>query len=108
MPGESPPAHLSDEMQAWYRQIAGDYELQSHHYRLLQAACEAWDRMQEARRILQRDGVCLYLKSGRVVKHPAVSVEENARLQFARLVRELALEEEAPIESPPPRLAYAG
>jgi hypothetical protein len=53
MPGESPPAHLSDEMQSWYRQIAGDYELQSHYYRLLQAACEAWDRMQEARRILQ-------------------------------------------------------
>jgi hypothetical protein len=64
--------------------------------------------MQEARRILQRDGVCLYLKSGRVIKHPAVSIEENARLQFACPVRELALEEEAPIESRLPRLAYAG
>jgi P27 family predicted phage terminase small subunit len=91
-----PPSHLPKASRAWFEAVATSYQLEPHHFRILQLAAEAWDRAGQARRILARDGIVYYDKAGQPRKHPMISVEENARLQFARLVRELALEEEPP------------
>jgi hypothetical protein len=41
---QEPAQHLSTEIAAWWRDVVATYELESHHLRLLQLACEAWDR----------------------------------------------------------------
>ena len=103
-----PPAHLSNEATAWWRDVLRDYDLEPHHIRLLQAAGEAWDRMQQARKTLADHGGLTFLSSsGDIRAHPAVSMERDARVAFARLVRELDLDAGAPApaeRSRPPAL----
>jgi len=101
-----PPIHLSAEAAAWWRDVLRDYELEPHHVRLLQAAGEAWDRMQQARKALADHGGLTFIDSaGNMKLHPAEAVERNSRTAFARLVRELDLDADAPAErSRPPSL----
>ena len=101
-----PPAHLSNEVAAWWRSVTRDYELEDHHLRLLQAAAEAWDRMQQAREALADHGGLTFTdSSGNLKLHPAEAVERNARTAFARLVRELDLDAEGPADrSRPPAI----
>src|SRR5947209_17536616 len=89
-----PPAHVNPDAKRWWRLVLERYELQDQHLRLLQLAAEAWDRAAQARRILKRDGLVYRDDHGHPRKHPAVSIEEQARLAFARLLRELDLEGE--------------
>lgn len=93
------PAHLSASSKRWYREVAGDYDLQSHHLRLLQAAAEAWDRLQEARATLKRDGITTVDRYGAAKAHPCIAIERDARIAFARLLRELDLDAE-PLPDP--------
>lgn len=102
----APPVHLSAEIAAWWRSVTRDYELEDHHLRLLQAAAEAWDRMQQAREALANHGGLTFTdSSGNLKLHPAEAVERNARTAFARLVRELDLDAEGPADrSRPPAI----
>jgi P27 family predicted phage terminase small subunit len=93
------PAHLSAAMQAWWRDVVRDYELDPHHLHLLEAACDAWDRMVMARTTLLAEGLSVETKHG-AKKHPACDVERDSRLAFARLVRELDLDAPAPRPEP--------
>lgn len=110
-----PPSHLSEEACEWWRSVVSDYDLEAHHLRLLQAAAESWDRMQQARQALADHGSLTFTdSSGNLKAHPAEAIERNARTGFARLVRELDLDAGAPSErGRPPALAsnrrgYAG
>ena len=100
------PAHLRPETALWWRSVLADYELEEHHLRLLHLACEAWDRGQQARERLDRDGLTIPTGDGGLKAHPCVAIERDARIGFARLVRELDLDAGAPSESRrPPALA---
>jgi phage terminase small subunit len=70
--------------------------LEDHHVRLLTLAAESWDRCQQARRLLKKDGLTTATKDGGLRAHPAVRIEVESRLAFARLLRELDLDLEAP------------
>ena len=96
------PAHLEPETRSWWAQVEADYELGAHHMRLLTLAAEAWDRAQQARERIAADGAYLPDRFGVLHAHPAVAVERDSRLAFARLIRELDLDAEAPPESRPP------
>ena len=101
-----PPGHLSEAMQSWWRTIVEAYELDSHHLKLLEAAADAWDRMVQARTQLATDGLTVQGAHGPKT-HPAVAVERDSRAAFARLVRELDLDEPVPPPArymPPPSL----
>jgi P27 family predicted phage terminase small subunit len=104
--GPPPPAHLSDDAASWWRSVVADFDLEDHHLRLLQSACEAWDRMQQARQAIADHGSVIATKAnGDLVAHPAIAIERDARIGFARLVRELDLDTGAPAErSRPPSL----
>jgi P27 family predicted phage terminase small subunit len=91
-----PPAHLSPSAQEWWRTTVGAYILQEHHLRLLQLLCEAWDRAQQAREQLAKDGLTVPGREGGIRAHPCIAVERDARLAVARLVRELDLDTEPP------------
>ena len=99
-----PPSHLTGEIATWWRSVAADYVLAPHHLRLLTLAGEAWDRVVEARETIAADGSYFSNRFGEPRAHPALAVERDSRLAFARLVRELGLSEDAPAESRPPAL----
>src|SRR5215216_2251325 len=100
----SPPSHLSAGAAEWWRSVTVDYELEPHHLRLLQAACEAWDRCQQAREAVAADGLTFKDANGNLKANPAVAIERDSRTLFARLLRELDLDAEAPTDRRPPAL----
>jgi hypothetical protein len=96
------PAHLSGATREWFANVATEYELEPHHSRLLQLAAESWDRCQDARAVLDRDGISYTDRFGAPRARPEVAVERDSRLSFARLIRELDLDIEAPSSTPRP------
>ena len=108
--GESPshpaPSHLHPETKAWWDLVVTEYALEAHHLRLLQAAGESWDRFQQARAAIAEHGLTYDDPDGCPKTWPEVAIERDSRLAFARLVRELDLDVEAPGEMPqrPPAL----
>lgn len=98
------PRHLSPEAREWFRRVDAEYKLEEHHLKLLQLAAEAWDRCTEARGILAKDGIIFTDVRGKPRPHPAVAIERDARLAFARLVRELRLDDEPAPDVRPPRM----
>jgi phage terminase small subunit len=87
------PAHLSPAMRGFYAEKSRQFHMESHHQRLLQLACEAFDRTQEARGILSDEGLIIAGREGSR-PHPAVAIERDARTAFARLISQLGLDEE--------------
>jgi hypothetical protein len=78
--------------------IAREYALEEHHLRLLIAAAEARDRAQEARALLDVEGLVYHDRFGAPRAHPAAAIERDNRMVFARPVRELGLDDEPPAE----------
>src|SRR5262245_49882674 len=79
VPAELPPApaHLSPAMQAWWNAVVRDYDLDPHHLHLLEAACDAWDRMVQARDTLRDEGLTVETKQGGTKRHPAADIERD-------------------------------
>ena len=98
MKAKSPkaPLHLTEQTRIWWRSVLREYALEPHHIRLLQAAAECWDRLQEARQLLARDGLVIEGREGGMRPHPAAAIERDSRIAFARLIRELDLDVEPP------------
>lgn len=102
-----PPAHLKPETRAWWTLVCSQYELEAHHLKLLQAAAESWDRMQSARAVLDASGITYTNRFGDPCARPEVAVERDAKVSFARLVRELRLDDvPAPDSVRPPALNH--
>lgn len=59
--------------------------------------------MTQAQAILEGEGIVVEGRFGKRA-HPAVAIERDARLAFARLVRELALHDDADADARPPRI----
>ena len=96
------PAHLAPETRKWWLSVHNDYTLEPHHTRLLTLAGEAFDRSVQARELIAKDGLTVPTSDGGLKAHPAVGIERDARLAFARLVRELDLDAGAPADTPRP------
>jgi P27 family predicted phage terminase small subunit len=96
------PRHLKAATRRWWLAVVADWVLEEHHRRLLTLAGEAWDRCQEAREQIRREGLTVATKAGGPRLHPCVRVEQDARLAFARLVRELDLDVQPPSEAKRP------
>ncbi len=94
-----PPAHLGPSTRAWFAHVVATYALEPHHLRLLALAGEAWDRGQQAREALAQHGLTFLDRFGVPRARPEVAIERDARLAFARLVRELDLDVESPPEA---------
>jgi P27 family predicted phage terminase small subunit len=97
-PLHSAPGHLSLAMQDWWNSVVAEIDLEPHRLRVLEAACGAWDRMVEARRAVAEHGLTYLSKDGDPRARPEVAVERDARIAFARLVRDLGLD--TPIAQP--------
>jgi len=86
------PKHLEPPTRRWFRSVVDSYSLAPHHIRLLTLAAESWDRGQQAREILSREGLTYNDRFGQPASRPAVAIERDSRISFARLLRELNLE----------------
>jgi P27 family predicted phage terminase small subunit len=94
------PDHLSKSTQQWWKAVLDAYDLQDHHVRILQLACEAFDRAQEARQTLEFEGLVMPSRQGSKV-NPLVRVANDCTVIFVRCVRELGLDVEPPDSRPP-------
>src|SRR5436190_14453648 len=96
------PAHLESATAAWWKEVVTTWELDAHHVRLLTLAAEAFDRAVQARKIVARKGLTFRDRFGQPKPRPEVAMERDARISFARLLRELDLDVEPPGEEPRP------
>jgi P27 family predicted phage terminase small subunit len=88
-----PATHLSAEAKALWRRLFADYQLDdAAGLVLLQSACEAYDRLQEARKVLAEDGAVMTDRWGQKKPHPAAGIERDARNQLHSALRLLKLE----------------
>jgi phage terminase small subunit len=94
-----PPRHLSAAMRAWFRCVSTDFQLEPHHVRLLALAATAWDRAEAARAAIEAEGLTYTDRFGAPRARPEVAIERDARLAFARLIRELDLDADVTPES---------
>ena len=65
----SPPLDLSGAARAWWRATAEEFELEPHHVRTLTEAAFAWDRCQQARSLVNQQGLVVQDPSGRLRPH---------------------------------------
>lgn len=99
------PKHLRLETKRWWLSVVNDWELEEHHTRLLTLAGESWDRCSEARELIKSQGLTFTTRLGELRGNPAVAIERDSRLAFARLIRELDLDISGPsTDVRPPRL----
>lgn len=102
---KTPPEHLSHASRAWWASVVEEYELEPHHIELLTLAAEARDRAEQARLMIEREGMVVPTTAGGMKTHPAVAIEKNSRAAFAYLLRELDLDAEpTAARSRPPAL----
>lgn len=99
-----PPEHLQPPTKKWWARVVEDFELEEHHLRLLQLACEAWDRSTAAREALAEHGLTFLDRFNAPHSRPEVAIERDSRTAFARLLRELDLDIAPPSASRPPAL----
>ena len=103
------PAHLKAATRRWFDSVLEDFDLEQHDVRLLTLSAEAWDRGQQAREALAKEGLTFNDRFGQPHARPEVAIERDARIAFARLLRELALSVDPPEEAPrAPRTADYG
>lgn len=98
-----PPKHLSREAREWWSSVFANFELDTHHLKLLTLAAQAWDRGEGARQALAKRGVTYKDRFGQPCVRPEVAIERDSRLAFARLVRELGFDVANPDARPPRR-----
>lgn len=101
---KTPPKHLRPATKRWWRSVVLEWQLDWHHQRLLTLAAESWDRCEQAREILARDGLTYLDRFGQPSARPEVAVERDSRLAFARMLRELDLDAAVVSESRVPAL----
>lgn len=111
------PSHLSDGAKNWLADLRDVRTFTATEWRLVQLAAEAWDRAQNARRILGREGAVCRVpvtdKHGDVIRyegepvirltaHPAVGIARDSTATFSKLVNQLGLDRaSAPAEDEP-------
>ena len=95
--------HLQADTQKWIRGIVSDYTLESHHEKLLIAAGEALDRMHQAQIEIRQAGAYFTSSKGDIRPHPALKIEHDCSIRFARMIRELNLDDSTNTEPRLPR-----
>jgi P27 family predicted phage terminase small subunit len=96
------PQHLSQKARRWWQSVARTFKFEDYDLQTLTMAAEALDRAEEARLRIEADGAFIQGRYG-LRAHPAIAVERDSRIAFARICRELNLSAE-PGKSQPPAL----
>ena len=95
-------AALKPATKKWIKKIQATWDLDAHHDRLLILAGQSWDRATEAGELVNKEGCVILDRFEQKKIHPAVEIERQAQITFARLLRELGLDLEVLPEPRPP------
>jgi phage terminase small subunit len=87
------PKHLRPETRRWFAEIADRFSLESHHWRLLLLAGEAWDEGVAAGAALAEHGLTYLDRFDTPRARPEVAIRRDARIAFARMLRELGIDD---------------
>jgi hypothetical protein len=74
-------------MQDFWRRVVADHDLKIDQLATLTMGCEAWERKEQARLLIDRDGPVV---AGR--RHPAVDIENQSQVIFLRAMGQLQLD----------------
>ena len=91
-----PPDHLSETMKTWWRSVLEEFDLEAAQTRTMQLAAEAYDRAQAARESIEVSGLIFIDRFDQPKPRPECAIARDNAALFARLVRELNLDIEAP------------
>lgn len=72
-----PPKHLRAASSDWWKQVVEEFDLDSHHVRLLTKACEAFDRSEQAREALLKYGLTYTDRFGAPRARPECAIERD-------------------------------
>ena len=100
----SKPVKLRPETQKWVAKVKADFELDRHHEMLLELAGRAWDRSYNAAIDIAENGTTFSDRFGQERPRPSVKIEADSALLFSKILRELALDVEAPESPRPPQI----
>ena len=95
---DKPPEHLSREARRIWKQICNTWELKNSPDALLilRTGLEAFDRLQQARKEIDKDGCTIMCKmasgESKLQKHPALESEKSAMAGLLQAFRMLGLE----------------
>lgn len=97
------PSHLSKAAQGIFKGLVGEYGINDiAGLRILQAACESWDRATKARKEIDRTGMTVVDKAGQLKPHPLLTTERDNRAAFLQALKSLNLDLE-PLKAGPGR-----
>jgi len=85
------PKHLQPKTRQWWTAVVKKHKLSEPQCQLLTLAGEAWDRSAQARCSLEQDGLIFHDRFGQPRPRPEINIEKDAKLLFARLLRELQI-----------------
>jgi len=90
---ETPPAppHLSRRMKEFWASTFSSKKLQPHQVLILTKALEAYDRAEQARRLLKKNGLTFDDRFGQPRSRPEVAVERDNKALFAKLLQQIHL-----------------
>ena len=91
--------HLSKEAKDIYENICMQFVFEDDYKLILRTAMEAWDRMQEARRQIDTDGMTFTSDTGVIHIHPALKIEKESRTGFLMAWKMLHLDIESPLDN---------
>ena len=86
-----PPPYLSKQMKAFWSGVFELKNLQPYQILILAKACEAFDRGEQARRILKREGLTYEDRFKQPRSRPEVAIERDSKALFAKLLSQIRL-----------------
>lgn len=85
-----PPTFLGKKGRNFFKKQAEKYHFDDQHgIELLTHAAQVLDRLEDVRKRIDEEGLLVTNRFGELRENPAVKVERDQKILFARLVREL-------------------
>jgi hypothetical protein len=92
-PVKLPPApkHLTAASRAWWTSVANEFPLTDTDYKVLDLAAGTLDVIENARKLLARDGMVFEVE-GNLKQNPAALILRDNTALFSKLVKDLHLD----------------
>jgi len=88
------PVGISSEAREWWKKLTEAYVFADpDSIMLLQSIMSCFDRVNQARALVEKEGLVVHNRFGEAQPHPALRVENAARDAMHRALKQLGLEE---------------